>query len=40
MPAVEIRRGYVPGCIGRVAELNATYYHEKQRFELDLGLWG
>jgi hypothetical protein len=27
MSDVEIVRGYVPGAIGRVAELHGTYYH-------------
>jgi GNAT superfamily N-acetyltransferase len=30
----EIRRGYIPGCIGRVAELHGTYYHRHARFGL------
>lgn len=29
---VAITRGYVPGCIGRVAELHGTYYHAHWQF--------
>jgi len=29
---VAIIRGYVPGCIGRVAELHGTYYHARWQF--------
>jgi GNAT superfamily N-acetyltransferase len=31
-PNVEIVRGYFPGAIGRVAELNGTYYHKHWGF--------
>jgi len=31
---IEIRKGYVPGAIGRVAELNGTYYHRNWGFGL------
>ncbi len=34
MPDVEIARGYIPGSIGRVAELHGTYYHEHWGFGL------
>ncbi len=34
MPDVEIARGYLPGSIGRVAELHGTYYHEHWGFGL------
>ena len=27
MDDVEVRRGYLPGAIGRVVELHGTYYH-------------
>jgi GNAT superfamily N-acetyltransferase len=30
--AFTIHRGYVPGCIGRTAELHAAYYHERVGF--------
>ena len=29
---VRIQRGYVPGSIGRIAELHGTYYHENWGF--------
>ena len=32
MDEVEIRRGYVPGAIGRVVELHSTYYHVHSGF--------
>jgi len=32
MPDVEIVRGYMPGSIGRVAELHGIYYHEHWGF--------
>lgn len=32
--AVSIQRGYVPGCIGRIAELHARYYHQLVGFGL------
>ena len=34
MSNVEIVKGYVPGSIGRVAELHGTYYHEHWDFPL------
>ena len=34
MSDVEIRRGYLPGSIGRVAELHGIYYHEHWGFGL------
>ena len=34
MSDVEIVRGYVPGTIGRVAELHGTYYHDHWGFGL------
>ena len=34
MPDVEIISGYVPGSIGRVAELHGTYYHDNWEFGL------
>lgn len=34
MAEVTITRGYVPGAIGRVAELHGTYYHEQWGFGL------
>ncbi len=34
MPDVELTRGYVPGSIGRVTELHATYYHEHWGFNV------
>ena len=32
MSNVEIVKGYIPGSIGRVAELHGTYYHEHWNF--------
>ena len=32
MNEIEIRRGYVPGAIGRVVELHGTYYHAHWAF--------
>ena len=32
MNEIEIRRGYVPGVIGRVVELHGTYYHAHWEF--------
>jgi GNAT superfamily N-acetyltransferase len=32
MDEVEIRKGYVPGAIGRVVELHGTYYHARAGF--------
>lgn len=34
MSDVEITRNYIPGCIGRVAELHANYYYDHWRFGL------
>ncbi len=34
MPDVEIIRGYIPGSIGRIAELHGTYYHDNWDFGL------
>jgi GNAT superfamily N-acetyltransferase len=34
MSDITIARGYIPGAIGRVAELNGTYYHEQWGFGL------
>lgn len=34
MADVEIAKGYIPGSIGRVAELHGLYYHEHRRFGL------
>lgn len=34
MQDVEIIKGYVPGSIGRVAELHGTYYHQHWSFSL------
>ena len=34
MPDIEIAKGYVPGAIGRVAELHGTYYHAQWGFGL------
>jgi len=34
MADVEIGHGYVPGAIGRVAELHGTYYHRHWKFDL------
>ncbi len=34
MSDIEIARGYLPGSIGRVAELHGTYYHEHWSFGL------
>ena len=32
MSKVEIVKGYIPGSIGRIAELHGTYYHEHWNF--------
>ena len=32
MPEVEIRKGYMPGSIGRVVELHGRYYHKNWGF--------
>ena len=29
---ISLHRGYLPGCIGRIAELHARYYHEQVGF--------
>jgi GNAT superfamily N-acetyltransferase len=34
MSGVEIVKGYIPGAIGRVAELHGTYYHQHWGFGL------
>ncbi len=34
MPDVQIIRGYIPGSIGRVAEMHGTYYHRHWDFGL------
>ncbi len=34
MPDIEIAKGYIPGAIGRVAELHGTYYHAHWGFGL------
>ncbi len=34
MPDIEISKGYIPGAIGRVAELHGSYYHEHWGFGL------
>ncbi|MGF1521661.1 MAG: GNAT family N-acetyltransferase [Leptolyngbyaceae cyanobacterium] len=34
MSDIEIQSGYVPGAIGRVAELHGTYYHQHWNFGL------
>jgi GNAT superfamily N-acetyltransferase len=34
MSGVKIARGYIPGCIGRIAELHGTYYHDHWGFGL------
>jgi hypothetical protein len=34
MSDVEIVKGYLPGSIGRVAELHGTYYHKHWGFSL------
>lgn len=32
MSEIELGQGYIPGCIGRVAELHGTYYHQHWGF--------
>ena len=32
MADYQISKGYVPGCIGRIAEMHGTYYHEHWGF--------
>jgi len=34
VPDLQVVRGYIPGAIGRVAELHGTYYHEHWGFGL------
>jgi GNAT superfamily N-acetyltransferase len=34
MPEIRIEKGYVPGSLGRVAELHGTYYHRDWGFGL------
>lgn len=34
MPEIKITKGYVPGALGRVAELHGVYYHAHWRFGL------
>lgn len=34
MPDIQIVRGYLPGSLGRVAELHGTYYHQHWGFGL------
>ena len=34
MPEVKIAKGYVPGSLGRVAELHGAYYHDQWGFGL------
>ena len=34
MPDIQVLRGYIPGSIGRVAELHGTYYHQHWGFGL------
>ena len=34
MPDIQIIRGYIPGSLGRVAELHGTYYHQNWGFGL------
>ena len=34
MPEIKIVRGYVPGALGRVAELHGVYYHDHWKFGL------
>ncbi|MEO1353998.1 MAG: GNAT family N-acetyltransferase [Cyanobacteria bacterium J06635_15] len=34
MSNIELKAGYIPGCIGRVAELHGTYYHRHWGFGL------
>ena len=32
MESFQISKGYIPGCIGRIAEMHGTYYHEHWGF--------
>jgi GNAT superfamily N-acetyltransferase len=34
VPDIQVLRGYIPGSIGRVAELHGTYYHQHWGFGL------
>jgi len=34
MPDFKIENGYIPGSIGRIAELHGTYYHDQWKFGL------
>ena len=34
MPPINIQTGYIPGSIGRIAELHGTYYHKHWEFGL------
>jgi GNAT superfamily N-acetyltransferase len=34
VPEIQVLRGYIPGSIGRVAELHGTYYHQHWGFGL------
>ena len=34
MPEIEMVKGYVPGALGRVAELHGVYYHDHWKFGL------
>jgi len=34
MPEFDIKKGYIPGSIGRISELHGTYYHKHWRFGL------
>ena len=34
MPEFKIESGYIPGSIGRIAELHSTYYYDHWKFEL------
>ena len=34
MPQYELREGYVPGAIGRIAELHGVCYHDEWGFDL------
>jgi len=36
MADVKMAKGYIPGSIGRVAELHGTYYHQHWDFKLFL----
>lgn len=34
VPEYDIKKGYIPGAIGRIAELHGTYYHKHWKFGL------